>query len=260
MYSVKVPISVMLTKRKRYPLNLNHYRNAHFRENHKGKELFQSHVKPKILALPKFSQVLLFYKVFPARKSDVANICSIVDKFFCDALVETGRLEDDNMQVVKGVTYLSGEVDPHEPRVEIGILPLKIHQQSETDPMKIIIHQAEIEQAITDYINSQVNVRPGQKIAIDLAATRGSAGFTAEISISRPEEVAIPTIQGGPTELEVPTLPVETLEALQETPVEVGTVEEAVTELNTPEEEEVVAEEEVTEAPRKSLFAGLARK
>lgn len=257
MYSVKVPISVMLTKRKRYPLNLNHYRNAHFRENHKGKELFQSHVKPEILALPKFSQVLLFYKVFPARKSDVANICSIVDKFFCDALVETGRLEDDNMQVVKGVIYLSGEVDPHEPRVEIGILPLKIHQQSETDPMKIIIHQAEIEQAITDYINSQVNVRPGQKIAIDLAATRGSAGFTAEISISRPEE---PIRITDNMQAEAVELPVETIEATQETPVEVGTVEEAVAELNTPEKEEVGAEEEVTETPRKSLFAGLARK
>lgn len=186
MYSVTVPLMIMLSKNKKYPLNLNHYRNAHFRENHKGKELFQQFIKPDLLALPKFSQVILFYKIYPARKSDVANIGSIVDKFFCDAMVETGRLEDDNLTVVKAVSYLVGEIDPKNPRVEVTIMPLEtLNSNSENNPMKITIVQSEIEQAITNYINEQVNVRPGQKIEIDLAATRGSQGFTAEINISK---------------------------------------------------------------------------
>lgn len=49
--------------------------------------------------------------------------------------------------------------------------------------MQIIIVQAEIEQAITAHILSQVQVREGMRIDIDLSATRGPEGFRATINI-----------------------------------------------------------------------------
>lgn len=52
--------------------------------------------------------------------------------------------------------------------------------------MQITIVQAEIEQAITDFIHRQINVREGMLIQIDLKATRGDAGFQAVIDIVDP--------------------------------------------------------------------------
>jgi hypothetical protein len=49
--------------------------------------------------------------------------------------------------------------------------------------VQIIIVQAEIEEAIRNHILSQIHVREGMDINIDLAATRGAAGFTATINI-----------------------------------------------------------------------------
>jgi hypothetical protein len=54
----------------------------------------------------------------------VANICSVVDKFFSDALVNLGYIADDNYQHVLGVQYLFGSVDSKNPRVEVTINPI----------------------------------------------------------------------------------------------------------------------------------------
>jgi hypothetical protein len=43
--------------------------------------------------------------------------------------------------------------------------------------------QTEIEQAIHNYILSQINLRENQQVDIDLQATRGEAGFRATIDI-----------------------------------------------------------------------------
>ena len=49
--------------------------------------------------------------------------------------------------------------------------------------MQITLIQAEIEAAITNFVTSQVNVRPEMRIDVDLTATRGANGFTATIDI-----------------------------------------------------------------------------
>ena len=59
--------------------------------------------------------------------------------------------------------------------------------------MQITIVQAEIEQAITDFIHRQINVREGMLIQIDLKATRGDAGFQAVIDIVDPNTALTPT-------------------------------------------------------------------
>lgn len=57
--------------------------------------------------------------------------------------------------------------------------------------MQITIVQAEIEQAITDFIHRQINVRDGMLIQIDLKATRGDHGFQAVIDIVDPNSATV---------------------------------------------------------------------
>lgn len=49
--------------------------------------------------------------------------------------------------------------------------------------MKIILVQAEINQALTDYVTSQIRIQEGMRVTVDLAATRGEEGYTATVSI-----------------------------------------------------------------------------
>jgi hypothetical protein len=49
--------------------------------------------------------------------------------------------------------------------------------------MQIILVQAEIEKALTDYVLGMISIRDDQQITIDLSATRGTDGFKALIDI-----------------------------------------------------------------------------
>ena len=49
--------------------------------------------------------------------------------------------------------------------------------------MQITLNQDEIETALRNYVNQQVNIREGQEITIDLKAGRGENGFSATIDI-----------------------------------------------------------------------------
>jgi len=55
---------------------------------------------------------------------DISNVLSIHDKFFCDALVELGKLPDDNYKYIPEVKYVFREVDKLNPRVDIYIDPI----------------------------------------------------------------------------------------------------------------------------------------
>ena len=109
--------------RKSYALNLNFYRNAHYQTLNRMKVEFGSEVSELISTLPVFKWVNLTYTLYPKNKRlcDVSNVCSIVDKFFCDSLVNQGKLEDDNYQIVKQITYKFGEVDKDNPRVVVEL-------------------------------------------------------------------------------------------------------------------------------------------
>lgn len=49
--------------------------------------------------------------------------------------------------------------------------------------MQITINQAQIEQAIREYVNRKVRIDDSQRLEIDLKATRGEDGYTAVIEI-----------------------------------------------------------------------------
>jgi hypothetical protein len=73
--------------------------------------------------LPELKKIELTYTVFPKtrRLCDVSNVCSVHSKFFLDALVELGKIPDDNYKYVPREIFQIGEVDPDNPRVEITI-------------------------------------------------------------------------------------------------------------------------------------------
>jgi len=89
---------------KRFALNLNTYRNAHYHVLSDAKINFKNELlttNPELLKL-KFNKVKITYTIIPNDKRlfDTKNIESIVDKFFCDALVESGIIPDDNYNYV----------------------------------------------------------------------------------------------------------------------------------------------------------------
>lgn len=58
------------------------------------------------------------------RKLDVANPCSIIDKFTCDALTECNAWPEDNIDHVQEVVYKWGGIDPN----KIGYCELEIYK------------------------------------------------------------------------------------------------------------------------------------
>lgn len=186
MHTVCLPLHVDLPtkkKRDRFLLNLNAYRNTHYFRLNKAKELYEELVNKIIADLPSMLKIELTFRLFmgSARSADLSNICSIVDKFFCDALVNSGKIPDDNYDVISSVNYQFGGIDKNNPRVEVSITPI-VNAEDET--MQITIVQSEIEDAITSYIKSQITVNDDQEISMDLRAGRGAEGYTATINIS----------------------------------------------------------------------------
>ena len=89
---------------KKFVLNLNVYRNAHYQTLNKAKIIFKNQLFASYPELPRIKSSRLEVKYFiercDNRKFDTMNIISIVDKFFLDALVELGCLPDDNFNYV----------------------------------------------------------------------------------------------------------------------------------------------------------------
>ena len=122
-YSSKItlPIALMLprkkSKDKRIPLTLNWYRNAHFRINNECKKYFSKLINDDLMALPVYHRpIKITYNLYPARRCDTANFCSVIDKFFCDALQKSGKIKDDDFRYLPTVIYNHKEVDPKNPR------------------------------------------------------------------------------------------------------------------------------------------------
>lgn len=110
-------------KPKNYALNLNVYRNTHFIQLNNSKVLFDTLIQPRIKNLVIKPPFIIRYTLYIGsnRECDVANVCSIVDKYFCDALVKAKIIPDDNYKYLKGVSYEFGSVDKDNPRVDAQI-------------------------------------------------------------------------------------------------------------------------------------------
>lgn len=163
--------------------------------------------------------------------------------------------------------------------------------------MQITLNQVEIEQAITDLIHTQFNVKEGIRVVVSLKMTRGEEGNTAIVDLVPESKIVEETVvtQAAPvvakertvirrgkqnTETPVTTQVVEEDPVVVEPEVETGTeeaqdlplvVDEDVTDLDpvvdpepeveVEQEADPVVEEDpvVPSKPATSLFAGLGK-
>ena len=118
------PLQLMVSLRKKFILNLNQYRNTHFRVLNYAKQLYKDWMKPQIIKSKKKDKIIIVYKVYANsnRHYDVGNVCCVHEKFFEDAFVELGKLPDDNKDYIPLVIYMRGGVDKDNPRVEIEVI------------------------------------------------------------------------------------------------------------------------------------------
>lgn len=120
------PLCVWQNKRKteKFYINMNNYRNTHYFRLNNAKKDYKEQMTEQILKCPSYSHIYLVYILYPATRNtiDFRNITSCTDKFFSDALVELGKLEDDNYNYLSGSFDFFGHVDPQNPRVEIRII------------------------------------------------------------------------------------------------------------------------------------------
>jgi len=109
-------------KIKKDYINLNLYRNWHFQKSNQIKKRYKEIAYPQIKDL-RFNAIKLSFALYRAnnRLVDRANLLSIHEKFFCDALVECGCIEDDNDDIIVSTYYYTAGIDKENPRVEIFI-------------------------------------------------------------------------------------------------------------------------------------------
>lgn len=95
--------------------------------------------------------------------------------------------------------------------------------------MQVTLVQSEIEQALREFINSQINIKDGMEIVIVLKATRGDEGTTAIIDIVKPEPVA-DAVKGTAivSEPKARTVTAAKNEMVKDTPAKQPAVEKAV--------------------------------
>lgn len=108
--------------RKMY-LNLNNYRNWYYIISNEVKKTYCEAMRLKLKDLKFKKPITINFILFKAnnRKTDRSNILSIVEKFFCDAMVYYGCIEDDSDEFIESSTYSTGGLDKENPRVEIII-------------------------------------------------------------------------------------------------------------------------------------------
>ena len=121
---IDLPLEVYYSKKKKFILNLNNYRNAHYRVLSISKSLYSDNLVPRLKVFDRFTEpVSLTYTYYARsnRRLDISNPCSIIDKFACDALVKAEILEDDSFKQIKEVVYKFGGVEKDNPRCELVI-------------------------------------------------------------------------------------------------------------------------------------------
>lgn len=124
-YVITSPLYVYVGKKK-FMLNMNDYRNAHYQVLNKAKVEYKRLLRDEILQLPKMNVININYDITLGdnRRHDGMNIVSVTSKFFLDALVEYGVLEDDNTKHVIHEEWNSRGVEKNNGKVEIYIKPL----------------------------------------------------------------------------------------------------------------------------------------
>lgn len=121
---ISMPLYIIRGKRKpkKHYINLNNYRNWCFHLSDDIKKDYKDIVEKKVEGI-KFGKMVLNFILHRGdkRRVDRANILSIHEKFFCDALTEAECIKDDCDEFLHSTHYYTGVIDKDNPRVDIEI-------------------------------------------------------------------------------------------------------------------------------------------
>lgn len=153
-FRLKLPMRMRTSKKKVTAFNLNVYRNLHYRSLTALKHKFQDHSKKLIKThkIPPLGRIRLQYQVFAKtkREFDVANVCSIVDKFFSDSLIHAGVIEDDNWKFLDSVSFGFGGFSTEE-HVLVTITEI---EPRKGNPMRILLDTTEVQTALETFVET----------------------------------------------------------------------------------------------------------
>lgn len=105
--------------------------------------------------------------------------------------------------------------------------------------MKFVLVEAEIKQAIQEYAAKLISVAPGATVEVEVKATRGADGVTAEIDVALAPSVSAGLVSTAPVKPEVIPVPEEvppTVVATSQTTVDIPTVSTTVAAEPVPEQ------------------------
>ncbi len=124
--SVEYRFHKKLNKWIKFILNLNNYRNLNYFSLNTTKVKYKELIDPILNTIePILNDLELEFIYIYYSKSkllfDISNPCSILDKYICDAIVEKGIIPEDNVSIIKKVTYEYGGIDKLNPRVDLII-------------------------------------------------------------------------------------------------------------------------------------------
>ena len=117
------PMYIELGKKKpkKIPMNMNWYRNAHFRTNAAVKKLFKEQLRLDFYQITAPVKITYTFYYQSNRRQDIGNSLAVVSKFTEDALVDFGVLKDDDYNNVVKVVGIFGGIDKDNPRCEVVV-------------------------------------------------------------------------------------------------------------------------------------------
>lgn len=185
VYQLRIPTSVTtgIKKKRVTPLNLNIYRNADKFHLNTMKINYSNVVMPLLKGIPRIDKCFIKYTLFNGthRLNDVANVCSIVDKFFSDTLTASGILEDDNIKHVLRVSYIYGGYIKDDPHVLVTIIPIQ-----EIPFMKLVISSTDLQEIIRTHLSEMIVV--AEDVVVSLTILEDSS---VEVTLSKQEVVPV---------------------------------------------------------------------
>lgn len=106
-------------------MSLNWYRNSHYTISNEVKHYYHNLIRDELkdckasLLNEKYKVEYIYY--YKNKNSDMANVCSLIDKFTQDSLQELNIVSNDNVRYCQEVVFKVGGMDKLNPRVEISI-------------------------------------------------------------------------------------------------------------------------------------------
>jgi len=107
---------------KRY-INMNVSNTWHYQVKGQVKKKYEQLARTKVSKLRFTKQITLEFILWKAdkRRGDRANVLSMHEKFFCDAMTKAGCIVDDDDRYIERTIYRTGGIDRDNPRVDIII-------------------------------------------------------------------------------------------------------------------------------------------